>query len=490
MILIMVVSLYTSRIVLKVLGVEDYGIYNVVGGVVVMFGFINSSMSSSTQRFLTFTLGREDFEQLKRVFNLSVTIHLIIAGIIFVLAETIGLWFLNTQLTISSERMNAANWVYQFSIFSFMVNVMSVPYNAVIVSHEKMNIYAYMSILEAALKLIIVILLQEAGFDKLKLYAILVFTVSLIIRVLYQIVCRIRFMECRYSFIWDKELFNDMIGHAGWNLFGSSAVIFSSQGINILLNIFFGPTVNAARGIAFQINGAVSSLVSNFQMAINPQIIKSFALNEIDYMHKLIFRASRFSFYLLLLLVLPIFYQMDNLLALWLNVIPVNTVLFSKLVLLDALILSLAGPLWISGQASGKIKKYQIVVGGIVFLNIPIAYFLLLLTNSPVVPFLSTIIISSISIIARVLMLRRMIQLDFIIYFKSVIINVFIVSVLSFTIGYLLNGCIILAGMQLLTLLLNILLLISVVAVISFYVGLSKNEKNKVCGYFVKFLIK
>jgi O-antigen/teichoic acid export membrane protein len=298
----MVVSLYTSRIVLNTLGVEDYGIYNVVGGIITMFSFLNGAMAAGTQRFLTFELGKNDAIQLSRVFSMSMSIHLMIALVVFVLGETLGLWFVNTQLTIPSERMAAANWVYQFSVLSAMVGIWSVPYNASIIAHERMNVYAYVSILEVILRLLIVFLLQWFGFDKLKFYAVLVFSVSLTIRFIYGRYSKLHFSETRFKFYWNKDLFNTLVSYAGWNLWGNLAVVAHDQGVNILLNIFFGPAVNAARGIAYSVKAAVYSFVQNFQVAMNPQIIKSFASGDFKNMHQLIFQGSKFSFFLLFFL--------------------------------------------------------------------------------------------------------------------------------------------------------------------------------------------
>jgi O-antigen/teichoic acid export membrane protein len=264
MLLIMGVSLYTVRIVLNTLGVEDYGIYNVVGGIVVMFSFLSNTMASASQRFFAFELGRKDYDQLKKTFSMTVTIYLIIAVIILILAETLGLWFLNTQLSIPVERMETANWVYQFTIFSFMMTMLTVPYNAAIVAHERMNVYAYVSIVEAFLKLLIVYILVLFSYDKLKLYAILMFGVTTFITLIYRTYCKRQFQECSYNFYWEKPLFKELIGYSGWNLFGAIAGILNNQGINILLNIFFGPIVNAARAIAYQVNTAVNQFVTNF----------------------------------------------------------------------------------------------------------------------------------------------------------------------------------------------------------------------------------
>ena len=306
MLVTMAVSLYTSRVVLNILGVEDFGIYNVVGGIVAMFGFINGSMTSATQRYLTFELGQNNRTQLTKVFSTSLSIHAIISFLIIVLAETVGLWFLWNKMQIPADRMNAAFWVFQCSVAASVIMIMSVPYNAAIIAHERMSAFAYISIIEVSLKLLIVCFLRYFHTDKLILYAALIVIVQLVIRLCYSWYCNRHFKETKYRWIWDKTLFCEMTGFAGWNLFGNLAAITFTQGLNLLLNMFFGPVVNAARGIAVQAQTAIGQFSSNFQTALNPQITKSYATGDMEYMHGLIFRSAKFSFFLLLLLSLPV----------------------------------------------------------------------------------------------------------------------------------------------------------------------------------------
>ncbi len=408
----MAVSLYTSRIVLNTLGVTDFGIYNVVGGLITMFGFLNSSMASATQRFLSFELGMKNYLQLGRVFSMSLNIHLIIALLILLLGETVGLWFVNTQLTIPAERMAAANWVYQFSVLAFMVNVVSVPYNATIIAHERMNIYAWVSIIEVSLKLLVVFMLQWFGFDKLKFYAVLIFLVSLFIRIIYGIYCKRNLLETKYQLFWDRTLFYTLFNYAGWNLWGNAAGVLHGQGVNILLNIFFGPVVNAARGIAYQVMGAVNGFVQNFQMAMNPQIIKSFALGDIRYMHQLILQGAKYSFFLIFILSLPILLETETILRLWLKIVPEYAVIFTQLVIINILIDSISGPLMTAAQASGKIKIYQGVVGGLLLLILPLSYLFIKLGHPPQVTIYISIVISMAALYARLLILRGLVKIN------------------------------------------------------------------------------
>ena len=431
MLLTMGVSLYTSRIVLNTLGVEDFGIYNVVGGVVIMFSFLNSSMSSATQRFLSFELGKGDYEQLKKVFSMSVNIHAVIAIAIFILAETIGLWFLNAKLNIPDQRMEAANWVYQFSILSFMLTVMGVPYNATIIAHERMNVYAWVSIIEVVLKLAIVFVLVWFGFDKLKLYAVLVFGVTTVTWTSYRFYCKQHFTESKYRFAWDKSLFKTLMNYAGWNLFGNVAAVAYNQGINIMLNIFFGPVINASRGIAYQVNGAVSGFVSNFQMSMNPQIVKSYAANEQKYMQQLIFQGSKYSFFLLFFLTLPVLLQTETLLRWWLKIVPDYAVLFCQLILVDTLINCISGPLMTAAQATGKIKVYQAIVGGILLFNVPVSYLFLKLGYEPQVTLFVTISLSLTALLARLIILRNLMNFSAKEFISQVLLKALLVAALS-----------------------------------------------------------
>lgn len=283
MLLSMIVSLYTSRVVLNILGVEDYGIYNVVGGVVVLFSFLNNAMASATQRFLNFELGRGDVLEVKRIFSISMTSYICIALLVLFLSETVGLWFFNTQLNIPSSRIDAASWVYQMSIFTFCFSILRIPYNASVIAYERMSFFAYISIIEVLMKLLIVYLLVLGSIDKLILYAILIFVVTVLVNAIYQFYCKHMFEICTYSFFWDKILFKKIIGFSGWSLFGSLANMSAQQGVNFLLNIFYGVTVNAAVGIANQVSSAIYAFISNFQTAFNPQLIKSYASGEKEY---------------------------------------------------------------------------------------------------------------------------------------------------------------------------------------------------------------
>ena len=483
MLLTMAVTLYTSRIVLNVLGVEDYGIYNVVGGFVTMFGFLNSSMASATQRFFSFEIGKRDFPQLARVFSMSVNIHFIIAVIIFVLAETVGLWFVDTQLTIPAKRMGAAQWVYQFSIFTFLVGVVSVPYNAAIIAHERMGVCAWVSIIEVSLKLLMVFMLIWFGFDKLKLYAVLMFMVALIIRFIYGIYCSRNFPESRFRWFWDQALFKLLLSYAGWNLWGQTSSVLKGQGVNILLNIFFGPAVNAARGIAYQVQGAVNLFVSNFQMAMNPQIIKSFAIDDMKYMHQLIFQGAKYSFFLIFTLSLPIILETEILLKFWLKIVPEYTRVFTQLAIINILIESLSGSLVAAAQASGKIKLYQGVVGGLYLFILPISYLFLKLGFLPQVTLWISIAMSVIITLVRLIILRRLVQVSIKYFLVKVVLKTFIVSISALILPLVIH-LIIEESLYRLILVVFTAMISTVYA--TYLLGLNKNEKL----YFLQSIIK
>lgn len=434
MLFMMAVSLYTSRVILHTLGVEDFGIYNVVGGVVAMFSVISGSLSSAISRFITYELGKGDKEKLIRIFSSSVTIQIALGLIIGILAESVGIWFLNTQMTIPVSRMCAANWVFQLSILTFIINLISVPYNAAIIAHERMSAFAYISILEVIAKLIIVYLLWISPIDKLIFYAILMTTVALIIRFVYGYYCKRHFEECIYHFIFDKELLKKMFGFAGWNFIGAASAVLRDQGGNLVINLFCGPAVNAARGIASQVNNAVCGFVSNFMMALNPQITKSYASGDRDYMMSLIFQGARYSYYILLLLSLPVIINVHYMLSLWLKIVPDHTTLFVQLVLIFAMSESISNPLVTAMLATGSIRNYQIVVGGLQMMNLPLSYILLQNDCIPETVLIVAICISQCCLIARLVMLQKLIGLSIRKYIRNVYINVFIVTILSLVI--------------------------------------------------------
>ena len=429
--LIMLVTLYTSRVVLNTLGVTDYGVYNVVGGVVAMFGFINSSMASATQRFITFALGKGDKDNLQKVFSTALQIHVLIAALIVVLGETVGLWFMYTQMQIPADRMDAAFWVLQCSIVSAVVMIISVPYNADIIAHEKMSAFAYISILEAVLRLAIVYLLLAFSYDKLILYAFLTLAVQLLIRFCYSSYCNKHFPESKYRHVWDKSLFKEMTGFAGWGMFSSLSGILSGQGLNMLLNVFFGPVVNAARAVAVQVQNAILQFIGNFQMAINPQITKTYANGEMEDMHKLMFRSARFTFYLLFVVSLPVLFETNFILTVWLKTVPENTVIFLRIMICVSLLYPLSNPLIIANQATGQVRNFQFVSGLILLFILPVSYICLSFGLPAYSVFVVHFIMEFTTLFYRLRLLRSSINIRFIDYFKNVFFRVVLVVAIS-----------------------------------------------------------
>lgn len=412
MLFMMAVQLYTSRVVLNTLGVEDYGIYNVVGGVVAMLGFLNGAMTTSTQRYITYELGRGDFKRLRQVFVTSVNIHILISIVVVILGETVGLWLLLEKMVIPESRMTAAVWVYQISILTTVIAIMSYPYNAAIVAHEKMSAFAYISVLEVVLKLLVVYLLLLGDFDKLIIYAVLIAVVQLLVRFCYSRYCTKHFLETHYYFYNDKVLFREMLGFAGWNLWGNVAGMLFGQGLNLLLNIFFGPAVNAARAVSVQVQNAIQQFSTNFQMALNPQITKTYAAGQMEEMHRLIYRSSKFTFFLLFVICLPVLVEAPFILKIWLKIVPEHTVIFLRLMIITMMIDATANPLIVSAAATGRVKVYQSVVGGILLSIVPIAYIMLKLGGSPWSVFLVHLIVCCVAYVTRLFIIRPMVDLQ------------------------------------------------------------------------------
>ncbi len=412
MFLTMGVGLYTSRLVLQALGVIDYGIYGLVGGIVTSFAFLNSAMVSSTLRYLSSDIGRKDSIQLQKTFNATLNIHIAIALIVIVLSETLGLWFVNKILDIPANRLVAANWVYQFSIIAFVLEIIQVPYNALLIARERMNIYAYISILETILKLIIVLILTEVSGDKLIVYSVSTFVVIFTVRTIYKIYCKKYFKETAYHFYYDRLYYKKLVSYSGWNLFGGLAMVTRGQGSNILLNIFFGPVANAAFGISTMVQGIIGGFVSNFQMAASPQIIKNYALGEKDKSLNLIYKSAKFSFFGMLIIVIPLLANLSFILHLWLKNLPQYTLQFTKLALIYSLVESIVGPLATGAQAHGDIKWYQIIVGLFIIFIFPCAYLIFLFDKNPVDLYWIFIANSIVAIIFRLFFLKKMIGLD------------------------------------------------------------------------------
>lgn len=475
MFVIMAISLYTSRIVLKALGVEDFGIYNVVGGIIAMLGVLNGSMAVSTQRFLTYELGTGNKTKLEQNFSMCFTIYLLLALVFLVLAETVGLWFLNTHMTIPDNRIIAANWVYQFTIISSVFSLLTNPYNAAIIAHEKMNVFAYVSMGDAMLKLVIVYLLLVIDFDKLIVYSALILCIQLFDMALYFIYCVRHYDETHYKFFWDKALFKELFFYSGWNLFGSMCGIAKGQGLNILLNMFFNPSVNAARGIAFQVNNIVSQFFSNFYTAVRPQITKYYAQNDLENMFNLVFRSSKFTFYLILLISLPLLIESPFIINLWLGQLPEYVVPFMRLIIIVTAIDATANPIMTTCHATGNIKLYQSLVGTIIILNLPISYVVLTMGASPTSVFIVSVVLSSIVFFVRLWVVQRLVRFPIKEYLLDVCGRVILVAIFASVIPSIIHLA--LAQTDIVSFFNCIVCVLSTIGTI-YLIGLSHNEKH------------
>lgn len=477
MFFVMLVSLYTSRVVLKTLGVSDFGIFNVVAGVVTMMQVINGAMTVSTQRYLTFELGKHDLKQFQNTFSMCMTIFMLLCVIMFLVGETLGLWFVNTYLVIPEDRIIAANWVYQFALLSCICSLLNNPYNATIIAYEKMNVYAYIGIVEVILKLLIVYLLLVIPVDRLAVYGGLTFLSTLVVTFAYRFYCNKKFKETRYVFVWDKNLFKQLLSYSGWNLFGSLSGVAKGQGLNILINMFFGPSVNAARGIAYQVNSVVSSFFSNFYTAVRPQITKYYAQDNKEEMFKLVFNSSKMAFFLILLISLPIIIEAPMIIHLWLGQTPDYVVPFVRIIMMITAIDSMSTPLMTAIHATGNNKTYQLTVGIIMIMTLPISYVLLKLGLSPVSVFIASLCLSLISLFVRLYLTKKQLGFPFIKYTVEVVLRSFIVAGLSLILPVCLHRLLKESIMS--TLIVCCISLINTLCV-TYFVGLNKRERISV----------
>lgn len=440
MFLTMMVSFYTSRVVLNILGIEDFGIYNVVAGVIAMLGFINGSLSGASSRFLTFELGSGNIECLTRMFSTILYIHFILALIVVLLGETIGLWFVCNKLVIPLERMDAALWVYHCSIVIMAINILSVPYNSLIIAHEKMNVFAYISIVEVLLKLLIVYLLLCIPYDKLIIYAFLYLLVQLLIRIMYNYYCIKHFKESKTKPKYNSKQMKDIFIYALWTINGNLAVVGYTQGLNMLLNIFFGPVVNAARGISVQVQNAVMTFVQNFQTAIRPQVIKSYANKNYEYMHSLIVASSKYGFYLMQIVTFPILLCIDPILNIWLGIVPEYTSDFIRLMLFTGLLQPLSSSLIIGIHATGDIRKFQLIEGTALLMIVPISYLLLkLFSITPICVMLVYFCVEFLTQILRVWIILPKIGMKYTKYLKEAIIPILLPFVIMTVILFVID---------------------------------------------------
>lgn len=429
MLITMFVALYTSRVLLDTLGAEDFGLYHVVAGFVLLAGFLQGSLSGTTQRFIAFELGKGSTNELRNVFSMSINIHALFAVVILLAGGTLGGIYLPSLLTFDESRTLAVMIVFWFALISFMVNIFVVPFHAIIIAHEEMKVFAWVSVLDAFLKLGIVFLIQRLPYDPLIAYGTLAFLVSLLIALLYFGYVAIKYKEHRYQYKWDQPLFKKLVSFSGWTVWGNAASVFASQGTNILLNVFFGPVVNAAKSIGNQASSALNQFVTNLQLAINPQIIKSYSSNDQCYTNKLLNYGSKYNFFLIFTLALPILFRAEDVLNVWLVEPPKHATVFLQLILLNVIIESISRPLITAAQATGKIKLYQFVIGGILLLNVPLSLLVLNAGHPPASVFIVAIILTICAASARVFMLKRIFEFSFLSFLKLSLVRIAIVSV-------------------------------------------------------------
>ncbi len=481
MALIMFANLYIVRLILDILGTTDYGIYSVVGGMVVMFTFLSDSMASATQRFFAYEIGKRNAYKLKSLFSISVFLYIFFSIIIVILSEIFGLWFIENMMSVPQERVIASKWVLQFTILTFVFNILKTPYHSIIIAYEKMKVFGIIGIIEVGLKFIAVYILTIIGFDKLIAYSALLSFNMLIIFFFFFLYARSMFQICRFNLKWNRKDGFEMLSYSGWNFIGTLSNVLRNHGINILLNVFFNPVVNAARGIAFQINMALQSFSNNFYLAVKPQITKSYSGGDMVYMEKLIIMSAKLAYFLILIISVPILYDTEYVLSLWLNKVPDFTVIFTKLIVINTLIDVINLPIVSAIQATGKIRIYQISVSVVLLLNLPISYIILKNGADPEATIFVSILLSAISFIPRLYIIKLLAVFSVAKFLKDVILSILLVSsavtlvIILFLEFSFLNS---------LGFWINSFFIVSICILIIYTVGLSKLEK----GYIKKTL--
>lgn len=485
--LIMLITLYTSRVILDALGVEDYGIYNVVGGVVAMFSILSGSLSNAISRFITFELGRGDLKKLNVIFSTSVNIQIGLSFLVVVLGASIGGWFLNTHMNIPSERLPAANWVLYCSLLVFGINLISIPYNACIIAHERMAAFAYVSILEALLKLLVCYLIVISPFDKLVSYSVLLVLVALVIRLVYGFYCSKHFGECRYRFVHDRSLLRQMLGFSGWSFFTNTNTILNTQGVNMLINVYFGVTLNAARGIATQVEAAVLQFVNNFTTSINPQITKKYASGDKVRMFSLICKGAKFSYFSMLLLSMPLICEAETILSIWLTVVPEHTVIFVQLSLVLGMFDCIGASGYTACAATGRMRLYSLVITPIGFLEFPLTWLFFFCGAPAVYTYYLYVLVKAMVVVARVFLLKEMIGLQPSRFVRDVFQPVILATLLA---SLLPSIVVCFMPPTFIRLLLSIAVGGVSVSVASLYIGMNKSERKTVIEYVLKILKK
>ena len=480
-ILIMLVSLYTSRVVLASLGVVDYGIYSAIGGFVAMFSIMSGSMAVAVSRFITIEIGCGDKNKMQLIFSTSVIIQFFMAVSVVVIAEVVGVWFLNAKMVIPAQRVSVANFVFQCSLVTFVVNLLSVPYNAVIIAHEKMSAFAYISILEVILKLGLAFLLNISPFDKLAVYAILLCVIAVMIRLVYGIYCKFNFSETKFKFVFEIRIIKEMFAFIGWAFIGNGVVVLKDQGINVLMNLFCGPVVNAARGISMQVNAAVYSFVQNFMTAVNPQITKNYAIKNLETMHSLVIRSAKFGFFIMMLLVVPLCANINYILGIWLVEVPAHTANFIVLVLVYSLFGSLSQPLLTGILAEGKIKWYEIALGIAYSMNFVAVYVLLKSGLAVELVFVVNIVFEFVVLAILLYQSKKKYSLSLQMFFIKTLVPCFFVFLLSCLIVFILP---LKNAENLWRFILDSLIIVAINSALVLFIGMNKDER-----FYIKNLV-
>lgn len=437
MLFIMAVTLFTSRVLFRSLGEVDFGLNNVIAGVIVVFSYLNNSLAAASSRFITYELGKGDLDKLKTVFTTSFSIHFFFAIVVLLVGEIAGIWIVNNTLSIPDNRIFACNCSYQFVVFSAIATMLQVPFNALIISHERMHVYAYIGIFDAVARCAIAYAIWITGYDKLITLGVLQLLLSIILSLFYFIYCKKNFPDiCKISLKFDKANIKSMLTYSTWSLIGSTANMLKNQGVNLVLNIFFGSVINAANAIAYQVCHAVTNFTNNFTMAMNPQIIKSYAAKEYDQMKQLIFRGGKFSFYLLMFLCLPIIFETDYILKLWMGKVPEYTVLFTRLVLILSMVEVFTYTIGCAVQATGKIKNYQLVISGVNMLNFPVSFILFKFGFPPYAALSASIIISITTVLMRLYFIKSLLSISPQEYFQKVLVKSVFISAICFITPY------------------------------------------------------
>lgn len=485
LIVTMLIALFTSRIVLNALGVEDYGLYNVIGGVVTMLSIITSGLITSTQRYLSYELGNENPINLKKVFSVCFTTHILLAVISFVILESVGLWIVNNNLQIPDGRLGAANWIFQFSVIAFVFQIIVVPYSAAVISHERMTVYAYIGIFDAVIKLLIAYAIYISPIDRISLYGLLMMGISILNYVIYKYICNRDYEETNYTFVHDSSMFKKILSFSSWTMLGQGAMVFCNQSLNVLINMFHSVVANAALGIAQQVNAAIIGLTSNFFTAFQPQITKSYSSGEMQYFTKLVCLTSKISYFMILIVAIPIMMNIEPILKLWLGIVPPNTAIFCCVFVTSSIVNSIGNPFWTAIFANGNIKKLQILSTLLYLLCVIIAYIFFYNGCVAVVALLCKLVTDFFLTLLRVLQTRKLMPVfSYRMIFSNVIIPIIISSLLIVLSSYFSVGFMSTPLLRILITLINILFILCVL----YTLGLNTYEKSMLNQYVKNYI--